>query len=272
MGPGVLRHDQHRHLRRRRRGHEARAYRPAVRLLEGALSAAARDGTPDLWLRARRLLAGHRQPRAIPPGELRRARREGPPRHSRHPHSRQHLGGGGRRPARPRCDRGTGLHRQLLPDCPRRLGRPVLRALDERDTARTRACVAVGDRRIDVRRPKRGRRGRNHRPRLRPARAHTRARGRRDRRRSEDRCRERDHAGRTDLPVQGGRDRLSRLREPHLGIARHDARLRQGRSHRPRQRRPHARHRSATRRRVRDGSEARRPRRRVARGPARRAG
>ena len=272
VGPGLLRHDQHRHLRRRRRGHEARADRPTVRLLEGALSAAARDGTPDLRLRARRLLAGHRQPRAIPPGELRRARREGAARHSRHPHSRQHLGGGGRRPARPRCDRGTGLHRQLLPDRSRRLGRPVLRALDERDTARARACIAVGDRLIDVRRPQRGRRGRDHRPRLRPARAHARARGRRDRRRGEDRCRERDHAGRTDLPVQGGRDRLARLREPHLGVARHDARLRQGRRPGPRQRRPHARHRSATRRRVRDRAEARRPRRRRRARACRRAG
>ena len=47
---------------------------PAVRLLEGALPAAARDGPADLRPRLRRLLAGHRQPRPVPPGELRRAR------------------------------------------------------------------------------------------------------------------------------------------------------------------------------------------------------
>ena len=54
-----------------------------VRLLEGALPAAARDGPADVRLRLRRLLAGHRQPRPVPPGELRRARREGAAERSR---------------------------------------------------------------------------------------------------------------------------------------------------------------------------------------------
>src|SRR5581483_8618025 len=76
VGPGVLRHDQHRHLRARARGAEAHPERPSLRLLEGALPAAARDGPPDVRLRPRRLLAGHREPRPISPGELRRARRE----------------------------------------------------------------------------------------------------------------------------------------------------------------------------------------------------
>ena len=48
---------------------------PAVRLLEGAVPAAARDGPPALRLRRRGLLAGHRQPRPVQAGELRRARR-----------------------------------------------------------------------------------------------------------------------------------------------------------------------------------------------------
>ena len=51
--------------------------RPAVRLLQGALPAPPRDGAPALRLRRRGLLAGHRQPRPVPAGELRRARREG---------------------------------------------------------------------------------------------------------------------------------------------------------------------------------------------------
>ena len=75
VGPGLLGHDQHRHLRARAGGAEPRPDRPAVRLLEGALPAPARDGPADLRLRARRLLAGHRQPRPVPAGELRRARR-----------------------------------------------------------------------------------------------------------------------------------------------------------------------------------------------------
>ena len=62
---------------------QARPDRPAVRLLEGALPAAARDGPADLRLRLRRLLAGHREPRPVPAGELRRARRARPAQRSR---------------------------------------------------------------------------------------------------------------------------------------------------------------------------------------------
>ena len=82
LGPGLLRHDQHRHLRARAGGAAAHPDRPAVRLLEGALPAPARDGPADLRPRARRLLAGHRQPRPVPAGELRRARRARPARRS----------------------------------------------------------------------------------------------------------------------------------------------------------------------------------------------
>ena len=38
-----------------------------------------------------------------------------------------------------------------------------------------------------------------------------------------------DHARRPHLPVQGGGDRLPDVREPDLGVARHDAHLREGR-------------------------------------------
>ena len=80
VGPGVLGHDQHGHLRARARGAPSRAGRPSVRLLEGAVPAAARDGPAAVRLRAGRLLAGHRQPRPVPAGELRRAGRAGQPR------------------------------------------------------------------------------------------------------------------------------------------------------------------------------------------------
>ena len=108
------------HLRARARGAEARADRPPVRLLEGALSVPAGDGPPALRLRHGRLLAGHREPRPVPPGELRCARGERAPQHPRHPHPRQRLARRGRRDRRPRADRRPGVHRQLLP---RRSGR-----------------------------------------------------------------------------------------------------------------------------------------------------
>ncbi len=138
-----------------------------------------------------------------------------------------------------------------------------------RERARTsRSIIDV----VDLDRPLDRRRGRDRRPLVRPARARPRAGGRRDRRRGDDRLRERDHAGRPHLPVQGGRDRLADLREPHLGVARHDAHLPRERRLRARQRRPHAGHRGSARRRARHRAQARRPRRRVARGNAQRAG
>ena len=70
------------------------------------------------------------------------------------------------------------------------------------------------------------------------------------------------YPGRADLPVQGGRVRRADPREPDLGVTWHDARLRQGRRARARERRPHARGRIALRRSARHGAEARRARRR----------
>ena len=74
VGSGLLRHDQHGRLRPRARGAPARSDRPALRLLEGALPAPPRDGTAAVRHADGRLLAGHRQPRPVPAGELRRAR------------------------------------------------------------------------------------------------------------------------------------------------------------------------------------------------------
>ena len=173
---------------------QPRAGRRAVRLLEGALPAAAGDGPAALRPRARRLLAGHRQPRPVPAGELRRARRAGAARHRRHPPAREHLAGrrgGGRRPRR---DRRPGLPRQLLPRRARRLGRRVLGARLERDAARARAHRALGDRRGDAHRPQRPGRGRRRRAGLRHPRARARPRGRRDRRRGHARRPERGAA------------------------------------------------------------------------------
>ena len=219
LGPGLLGHDQHRDLRPRARGAPPRARRPPVRLLEGALPAAARDGPADLRARARRLLAGHRQPRPVPAGELRRARRPRAARRARPPAARQRLGQRGGRHRRGRARRGACVHRPELPDRRRRLDRAVLGALAGRDRARGRACDPQRDRRRHVPRPQRGRRGRDPRPRLRPPRPRARARGRRDRRPGHDRRRGEHLPGRPGLPVQGDRDRRPDPREHRLGDA-----------------------------------------------------
>ena len=155
-------------------------------------------------------------------------------------------------------DRRPGLHRQPLPDRARRVDRPVHRPLERRHAARARAHRPLGDRRLDARRPQRADRGRDRRPLVRHPRPRPDPGGRRDRRRGHDRLRVEHHAARPDLPLQGGRDRLAALREPDLGDAGVVAALRQGRRHRPRQRRPDARDRGAPRDRARDGAQARR--------------
>ncbi len=137
------------------------------------------------------------------------------------------------------------------------------------DAARARPRLALGDRRVVLHRPERGRRRRDHRPQLRHPAARAHPRGRRDRRPGDDRRPVRHLPGRADLPVQGGRVRRADPREPDLGVARHDARVRAGRRRRPRQRRPDAGDRAALRRGARHGAEARRARRREPRERAR---
>ena len=117
-----------------------------VRLLGRSLPAPARDGEAALRLRARRLLAGHRQPRPVPPGELRRPRREGAPEDPGHPPARRHLDRRGGRDRRPRVDRGPRLHRQLLAPGQGRQPRRLLGARHERHAARARARLALGAR------------------------------------------------------------------------------------------------------------------------------
>ena len=122
--------------------------RPAVRLLEGALPAPARDGPAAVRLRARRLLAGHRQPRPVPAGELRRARRAGAARTS--PGSGCAGTSGSARAwrsttsTRSRGRRYLGNYCRIAPDAS--VG-AVLGARLERDAARARAHRALGHRR-----------------------------------------------------------------------------------------------------------------------------
>ena len=147
VGPGVLGHDQHRHLRARARGAEARPDRPPVRLLEGAVPAAARDGPSDLRLRLRRLLAGHREPRPVPAGELRRARRARPAQRPGPEDPRRRVDRRGRRDRRRRRRRGAGVHRQLRTHLAGGVRRPVHGARVGDDAARARPHLALGARR-----------------------------------------------------------------------------------------------------------------------------
>ena len=195
LGPGLHGHDQHGHLRGRARGAAPHPGGRAVRLLEGALPAPPRDGAAALRLRLRGLLAGHRQPRPVPPGELRRARRAGAARAS--PASAfAATSGWGRgwssttsRRWRARRSSGTTAGSRRAP----RSG-PYSVLVPSVDARRPRPHRPFGRRRLDVHRPQRGRRGRDRRPHVRhpPARAHP--RGRRGRRQLHDRRGERRHA------------------------------------------------------------------------------
>jgi dTDP-glucose pyrophosphorylase len=133
--------------------------------------------------------------------------------------------------------RGDGVHRQLLHGVARRLRRPVHGPRPGHDAPRAWPRLAQRDRCVLLHRPERIGRGRDHRPRLRRPRACARARRRCDRGLGDARRPVRDLPGRADLPVQGGRVRRADPREPDLGVARDDARLRQGRRPRPRERR-----------------------------------
>ena len=272
LGPGLLGHDQHRHLRRRARGAAAHPRRPALRLVEGALPAAARDGPAALRLHDGRLLAGHREPRPVPAGELRRARREREAERPRDPAARQRLDRRGRRARRARGRGGARVRRQLLPHLAGRDGRAVLgaRELASRCASAPAPSAAIVDA-STLHRPQRADRGRDRRPLVRHPLARPRPRGRRDRRRGHARRAVGRDAERADLPVQGGRVRRADPREPDLGVARQLAPVRRGRRLRARQRRPDPRDGGPARRRARHGDQARRPRRReprVATAPA----
>ena len=112
---------------------DAHPRRRAVRLLEGALPAAARGRRAALRIRRRRLLAGHREPDPVPGGEPRRPRRQGeldiPGIRLR---ENIYVGEGVARREH-RAHQGTGGDRQLLRDRPERADRPLHGARQQRD-------------------------------------------------------------------------------------------------------------------------------------------
>ena len=75
VGAGVLGHDQHGRLRARAGGARGGARRGVVRLLQAALPRPPAARQAGLRAPGGGLLAGHREPRPVPQGELRRARR-----------------------------------------------------------------------------------------------------------------------------------------------------------------------------------------------------
>ena len=163
MGAGLLRHDQHGHLCARSLRAPPDSGRHAVRLLEGALPTPAGSRPPALRPRLRGLLAGHRQPRAIPAGELRRARRADRARHPGHTPAGKRLDRRGRRDRRSRGRRRAGVHRLELRRVTRGDDRRAHGARCERPPPRARARREVGDRPVDVRRPECERGGGDHR-------------------------------------------------------------------------------------------------------------
>ena len=126
--------------------------RPAVRLLEGALPAAARDGPAALRLRAA-TATGRTSGTSTSTGRRTSTRSTSSValEHPRHPAARQRLDRRGRRDRRPRRGRGAGVHRQLLPRSRREASvGAVLGARRERDAARarprsTRSVIDAGD-------------------------------------------------------------------------------------------------------------------------------
>ena len=104
----------------------------------------------------RRLLAGHRQPRPVPAGELRRARRDACALNVDGVRLPRRTSGSARAPTSTTSRRSrAGVHRQPLPDRARRLDRPVHRPVERRHAARARAHRPLGHRRVDPRRPQR---------------------------------------------------------------------------------------------------------------------
>ena len=148
-----------------------------------------------------------------------------------------------------------GNYCRIAPDA---TGRRAFGSLEQRHPARAHTRDALGHRRLDAHRPQLADRGRDPRPLMRHPRPCPDPRGRRDRRRSDDRGGDGGDAGRSDLPVQGRRVRVTHSRERDLGVACIDASLREGRRRGSRQRRPHTRGGGAYRRRARNGVEARR--------------
>ena len=223
VGPGLLRHDQHRHLRARARGAAARPRRPPVRLLEGALPALLEMGRPiyghvlDGYWQDVGTLEQFRQANFdaldgavrldVPGLRLRgnvwvgedvdidraRARSRAPPSSASTAASPT-----ARRSAPTPCSRASVTVARARA-CRARSSTP--HALGRSASSRARSSAAL----------------RHPRPRAHP-------RGRGDRRRGHDRRGGEHLPGRPHLPVQGDRDRLADPREPRLGDAGVEAR------------------------------------------------
>ena len=141
MGSGLLRHDQHRHLRDGAGDPQPRGRVGERRLVERRVPATARRGRSALRICRRRLLGGRRHPPQLPEGQLRRPRWPDPDRHRRVRGLQGRLGRRGRRRRPRRGPQGSALRR----------------------------CLRQGRRRCRTPRPHRGRRQRRHPARSLPA-------------------------------------------------------------------------------------------------------
>ena len=126
LGPGVLRHGQHRRLHHGARGPGRGLGEGVGGLVARRVPQAAAARRPDLRLRVRPLLGGRRHPRVLPQGPGRRAQRQGRRRHRRVRAVARRLGGRGRR-GRP----GRGAHR------------PGLRSASTPRSRRARTCAST---------------------------------------------------------------------------------------------------------------------------------
>ncbi len=239
LGTGVLRHGQHRHLRARARGLQLHPRRTVVRLQSGAVSQAVRARQAALRHGRRRLLAGHRQPRAVPRRQSRRARRQGAGLDTGHPPREQHLHRRERQHRVARARDGTGGDRQLRQDRPERAHRRLHGDGQQRGRQGPRRDALLRDRRQHLHRLRHEGLRRHPRQELRRQARRDHQRGRRHRRRVRDRRAGLHRSRRQDLPVQDRRIGRSDQLEHHLGVARHGAALRQGRRRRADQRRHH---------------------------------
>ena len=118
-----------------------------VRLQPSAVSPPLRGAEAPVRRALRRLLAGHRESPSIPPGEQRRARREGPGEPARGQVTRQRLGGSGRGFREPRQHTGAGPDRRLHQCGPGRVHRGAHRPWEQRGRQGRGLCGGIGDRR-----------------------------------------------------------------------------------------------------------------------------
>ena len=170
LGPGLLRHDQHRHLRARARGLRLHPPRAAGRLLRRGLPGRARGRAADLRLRGRRLLGGRRHHRGLPQGPPGHPRRAGPGRDRRVPAARPGCGWARARPSTPaRWSTARRSSGSTARSAPARCSGEYTTLGLQRPGRRRRRDPAVGRQRQRLPRGRGPGRGRGHRPVVRPA-------------------------------------------------------------------------------------------------------